>query len=496
MKKADNAFLSEIDRKASEMKEKILGSKDEITFSGKAHYVAEDGDDANDGLSPETAWRTPARVSSAELSVGDAVLFKRGDIFRGQVITAPGVTYAAYGEGDKPKIYGYEVNLADEGKWLLVNSAKNIWKYTDKTLDAGTLVFNDGEYHSIKLIPSYSREGKYVLRDEPDKDFVLDEQMVRDLDIFCDVRQEMSKPNPEIPELFPVPVINPNMYGDLYLRCDKGNPGKVFKSIELLPKRNTFAIKNNENVRIDNLCIKYCGAHGIGGGSCKGLHVTNCEIGWIGGSVQHYNGSNPKRCGIVTRYGNGVEIYGWCEDYVVDSCYIYEVYDAGVTQQTTASGVRDVKMYDVRYTNNLIERCVYNIEYFPSETKGTKSLMKNFEISGNILRYAGYGWGRQRYNPDTPAHIKSWDSANPAENYNIHDNIFDRSTYRMLHIAFADADSAPNLYGNTYIQEKGAKLGTFGVVGEGAKVYHVYDENAEKVITEEFGEKNGNIYYI
>ena len=44
MKKADNAFLSEIDRKANEMKEKILGSKDDITYSGRAHYVAEKGD--------------------------------------------------------------------------------------------------------------------------------------------------------------------------------------------------------------------------------------------------------------------------------------------------------------------------------------------------------------------------------------------------------------------------------------------------------------------
>ena len=496
MKSADSAFLAMIDGKAEEMKEKILRSKDEITYTGTAYYVSEKGDDRADGLTPETAWRTPSRVTAAEFLPGDAVLFKRGELFRGQIVTRSGVTYAAYGEGEKPKIYGYEVNLADPSKWLPVNSGKHIWKYADKTLDAGTLVFNEGEYHSVKLIPSYSRDGKYVLRNEPEKDFVLDEQMIRDLDIFCDVRQELSNPSFDAPELFPVPLVTQDMYGDLYLRCDRGNPGEVFASIELLPKRNTFVVRKIENVRIDNLCIKYCGAHGIGGGDSKGVHVTNCEIGWIGGSVQNYNPNNPKRCGFVTRYGNGVELYGWCEDYVVDGCYVYEVYDAGVTQQTTAGGERDVKMYDVRYTNNLIERCVYNIEYFLSATKGTKSLMKNFEISGNILRFAGYGWGRQRYNPDTPAHIKSWDSDNPAENYNIHDNIFDRSTYRMLHIAFADKDSAPNMYGNTYIQEKGAKLGTFGVVGEGAAVYHVYDDNAEKVITEEFGEKNGEVYYI
>ena len=34
------------------------------------------------------------------------------------------------------------------------------------------------------------------------------------------------------------------------------------------------------------------------------LVVTNCEIGFIGGSVQHYNNTS------ATRFGNAIEIYG------------------------------------------------------------------------------------------------------------------------------------------------------------------------------------------
>lgn len=59
------------------------------TYTGTAYYVSNDGDDNNDGLTPETAWRTLDKVSescgfdgNAILQPGDAVFFRRGDIFR------------------------------------------------------------------------------------------------------------------------------------------------------------------------------------------------------------------------------------------------------------------------------------------------------------------------------------------------------------------------------------------------------------------------------
>lgn len=501
VKLATKEFMLEIDKKAEEMKKKILTSPDTIIYTGKAHYVAADGNDENDGLSPEKAWKTNKRVSDAskngELCEGDAVLFKRGDIFRGQVIAAPGVTYAAYGSGDKPKIYGYEVDLADPCKWEVYNAEKHIWKYTDKILDAGTLVFNHGEKHSIKLIPTYTREGRFVLRDNTDVPFVMEEQMVRDLDIFSDTRMRFTEPPADDEKLFPVPMVTQDDFGDLYLRCDGGNPGEIFDSIEILPKRNTFAIGGRKNVRIDNLCIKYCGAHGIGGGgSVEGLRVTNCEIGWIGGSIQHYNGSNA-RCGIVTRYGNGIEIYGACKDYTVDNCWVYQCYDAGLTHQASAGAMkRDVCMTNVYYTNNLLEDSVYNIEYFLSETQGTNSIMDNFEISGNIMRRAGNGWGRQRYNPDSPANIKSWSSTNPAKDYRIFNNIIDRGTQRLVHIIAQDNESLPNMHDNIYIQPEGGKLGFVGVRDtETAKTHFAYDDKAPEVLAEVMGEKNSEFYY-
>jgi len=75
------------------------------------HVDASAGDDANDGLSPGKAWKSLRKVNAAPLQPGDAVLFRRGQSWRGQLVPRSGsdegaVTYGAYGKGDKPLLLG------------------------------------------------------------------------------------------------------------------------------------------------------------------------------------------------------------------------------------------------------------------------------------------------------------------------------------------------------------------------------------------------------
>ncbi|MBQ9132247.1 MAG: hypothetical protein IJX62_07240, partial [Clostridia bacterium] len=358
MKWLDEKDLADIEARCQKRREEIRNAEDKILVAGTVYYVSNGGDDANDGCSPQSPWRTLARVSGAELVPGDGVLFRRGDLFRGFVRTRPGVTYAAYGEGEKPKLYGWDWDLADPCLWELYDEAHHIWRLTRTILDCGTLVFNHGEAHSRKLIPSYIG-GRFVCREDEARPFDVAAEMTGDLDMVCFYTERMTQ-KPSHGQDFPVPVIDDQSYGQLYLRCDRGNPGEIFSSVEALPKRNLFQIKSNDFVTVDNLCIKYVGAHAIGaGGACvKGLHVSNCEIGWVGGSVQNYLGVDPNYPqggrGSVTRYGNGVEIYGGCEDYTVENCYIYQVYDAGVTHQITTRG-KPFCLKRIKYLNNLIE---------------------------------------------------------------------------------------------------------------------------------------------
>ena len=61
-----------------------LGVPGFATDIGRTFFVsAASGQDGNDGVSPQTPWKSLARVNAAELRPGDKVLFQRGDVLRG-----------------------------------------------------------------------------------------------------------------------------------------------------------------------------------------------------------------------------------------------------------------------------------------------------------------------------------------------------------------------------------------------------------------------------
>ncbi len=497
MIKASEKIIQDIESLAERRRLEIRNAPDTVTVTGKTYYVSADGDDQNDGLSPTRAWRSLSRVSAAELCPGDGVLFRRGDLFRGMVYAKAGVTYAAFGKGEKPRFYGWDHNLADPALWSLFDADHHIWRLDEKILDCGTLVFNGGEAHCRKLIPSYLC-GRFVCREDESRPFDMAREMTKDLDLVCFYTDRMTTA-PSKGEDFPIPLLDNDSLGDLYLRCDKGNPAEVWGDIEAVPRRCMFLVGKAPYVTIQNLCIKYVGVHAVAaGGHSVGLHVSGCEIGWIGGTVQHYLGTDPNYPeggrGTVTRYGNGVEVYGGCEDYVVSDCYIYQCYDAGITHQVTTRG-NAYRMVGIRYQNNLVEHCVYSIEYFLEKTDGdTESYIRDCEISGNILRYSGYGWGQQRHNTYTPAHIKGWSYENTASEYCIHHNIFDRAAYRMLHLVARERESCPVMYENTYVQHIGLPLGQYGANRTAEPHNLVFDETADRKIEKIFGDKNARVY--
>ena len=81
----------------------------------------------------------------------------------------------------------------------------------------------------------------------------------------------------------------------------------------------------------------------------------------------------------------------------------------------------------------------------------------------DIMRRAGYGWGIQRLDKMTPAHIKSWDHFNQMDGeFRIEHNYFDRARHMMLHVSAGQAEWLPAFRNNTYIQYSGADLGRIG----------------------------------
>lgn len=77
----------------------------------KTWYVDSDcGDDKNDGLTPETAWRTFANITGRSLGPGERLLLRRGSVFNEELcLSASGTPenwteIGAYGNGMRPQI--------------------------------------------------------------------------------------------------------------------------------------------------------------------------------------------------------------------------------------------------------------------------------------------------------------------------------------------------------------------------------------------------------
>src|SRR3989442_269507 len=105
-----------------------------VPIRAATYYVdAERGNDTNSGTSATAAWKTLSRVNQEKFRPGDAVLFRRGQIWREQLnFQASGeaeraITIDAYGEGTLPEISG--ADLAPAEGWTACQSCgANIWQ--------------------------------------------------------------------------------------------------------------------------------------------------------------------------------------------------------------------------------------------------------------------------------------------------------------------------------------------------------------------------------
>jgi hypothetical protein len=99
------------------------------------YYVSNSsGNDAQNGTTSSSAWKTLAKVNSMAFQPGDTILFKRGDIWTKQnlKITSNGqagqpITFGNFGSGDLPKFDG----LYDQGVFYGVTTDGRTWIVLD-----------------------------------------------------------------------------------------------------------------------------------------------------------------------------------------------------------------------------------------------------------------------------------------------------------------------------------------------------------------------------
>ncbi len=491
--------LAEVDKLSESRKLKISQTpSDYSTITGTKYYVSNNGDDNNDGLSPETAWATIAKVNSFQFSDGDGILFERGGLWREVQIVQKNtsVTYSAYGEGEKPKFYGSPENSADESKWELYfeEGNKKIWKfYREDITDIGSIVFNDGEKYADKDTPSYM-DKKWIVRDtefEGQTPYDIVEALNHNFKFVHLADSVLS--DRETPELS-------TATGPIYLRCDEGNPGKIFNSIEFIGILVPFIIRTH-GVTIDNFCIKYSkfGVSGYHIVAIDDLTVKNCEMEWIGGNICGYNFRAIKG-GRALRIGNGVEVYGGCRNYTVENSYFNQIYDAAVSPQYVAGKVDskevNVVTENILYRGNLIENCIYGFESFlDTYNAGVICKGDNYLIEDNIVRQGGFGFGSTRKDRGFSGCFTTGGHPSCYRNFVIKNNIFDRATDQLVIACEKEIDCLPIFENNTYIQGYGNTLITKNCYDRN-EPKHKCDENSEKILAEFFRDNTSKVYIV
>ena len=120
------------------------------TLQAKNYYISAAGNDANDGLTTSTPWKTINKVNSFSFSSSDYILFRRGDTFYGGIVVKnANLNYDAYGTGAKPVITG----LSTVTGW--VNLGGNIWEAPVVNVKSGVnLVLRAGLIQQVGRYPN------------------------------------------------------------------------------------------------------------------------------------------------------------------------------------------------------------------------------------------------------------------------------------------------------------------------------------------------------
>lgn len=363
------------------------------------------GNDSNHGLSADAPLRNHEQLA---LKAGDTVLFKCGSFYRGQLRITGGeegtpITYGSYGEGPKPVFCG-SVDLSKEEDWE--NAGGNLWRVTREIDgDVGNFVL-DGECTATL------RASREELREQAD---------------FWDTRQsdyERRRP------LAPQEIL---MYSEM-------NPALIYKQIECVPYGTRVLGWLKSHIVIENLCFMNSGVHALAG-TGRDIAIRGCSFRNIGGCMWDRD--------LRIRFGNGVELWEYGDDILVEDCDFKNVYDSCVTHQ--GPGDETIPSRNFICRNNRFD--TYGMAAFEYRDK----LPIDSEFTGNVCVNAGCGFAM--LGEELPRKSEIWPQP-------------------MGHHIFLWRIENATEGGNLLISDN-----RFGSAPVGAAIYSIISPEAEKQIT-------------
>ncbi len=426
---------------AGELKNKILYSKDTMPEGNKKYFISNNGNDENDGLSPDTPIKSYKRLADIELCNGDSILFERNSVFRFSdmlLIECDNIFIGAYGQGKKPLICGSVKNYAHNSLWTQTENP-NIWitKVPISARSAGSILFNNDEFVGCWRLTKDSLKN--------DGDFY-----------------------------------NDNQNGIVYLYFSAGNPGDYFESIEISSTMAAFRACYVDGLYIENLAVKYFTFGAFHISESDNVSVTNCIAEWIGGGIYRID----SEANVAYRYGNAFQVWHLAKNITVKNCWFNQIYDAALTFQ--GFGKEPANFVNITFENNLIEYCSMNIEFWAGKIGVDRHLanIENILYKENIIRFAGYGWaGRQRIKKDNQAALLGWNYIyENMKNFIITGNIIDCADCHMIYTKLPTEQKGLRVFANTYYQKQTSGVNDFVEIIKGLKIMPLSDKDFKNAI--------------
>ena len=490
------------------------------TYTGTAYYFSSDGDDSNDGLTPETAWRSVDKLLEVlnwgnVLKSGDAVFLRRGDTFRlpewALDIGVEGVTISAYGEGEKPILTASsESGLGDE-KWKLVYedaSGKKIWQFYRDIRDTSMVVLNDGQGIAKRVYEFYGDNG-YVSCVE-DGWWMHDENGVILLDKLLSVEDSLTEDLTFIsrPERYGADSnYNDAGTGPLYLRCDKGNPGLIFRSVEFTELQPWAVVcVRASHVVLDNISLRgnansfikaHTGSEEYHWSDITDTMIQNCEFTYGGGGVYEYE-SRSDGNHIIVAQGDG--IYTVVKNTTIRNNYFHDNMASTATYEWALDDERTSGGY-----YHVLDNVMVNTHGISLDSTGISlKYLDSVIIRGNQIWNTGY-WDKGKI-------MYSGGSLSIVDNYYgeciVEDNVFygtqnGHESNALLHITIYSPlgmdSTIPVIRNNTYVQYSGRKLGYFpmwwdNVEDQSTKNLYIDDPYLKTKVAEITGDTTSEFY--
>lgn len=458
-------------------KAEIRNAVTEIHASGTTYYVSNQGNDANDGKTPETAWQSFRRAADAETKPGDCILFERGgtwyvpvyDEETGAEYVADfdeGVTVSAYGEGPKPVLRGDLPEANNPDFWILdfEDGEKKIWRSAKDLTDSTVLVLNNGEETAQEVIPWLSADEEYI---NPDgSPFDVKEALYKDLTFSCmlDIHSEKRGHSPTGHTWTAVT-------GPLYFRCDRGNPADVYDEIAV-PQMSLIQLYNDGtmadlDLRYFTMTAAAVTSHTV---TRRGQTFKNLEISWCGGFLQDYLEYGPEKMYFPTAGGGGLNIAA--NDCTAENCLFYQCATfaliAGVHRNVPEPG-RET-MSGTTAKGNVFEECAtafHTAGYAEVDNPGSESYVINMVFEDNVIKESGKCWIQNMNQEKGRSFVLVENLAGAMENDGVYirnNTIFNHGFYATFGEALSKIASTvpPNQYirfsGNHVIQMKGIPL--------------------------------------